>query len=71
MPHKELRRLRNTESKMAFLREEHTVSQYQVIGPENTHVSDITDSEHIIFRNMYVYKYTNMQAITIKKRLWI
>ena len=37
-----------------------------MVGPENTHVSDIMDSEQIIFRNMYVYKY--MHTLTINER---
>ena len=53
MLHKELRQLRNTESKVVFLREEHI--NWLPNSPENTHVSGIMDGEHIIIRNMYIY----------------
>lgn len=41
--------------------------QCQTLSPENTHTGSVIQTEQVIFGNMYVYTYTCMHAITIRK----
>jgi len=56
---KELQASKDAESgKIVFSREAcQLVIQYQMISPENVHMS-IIQPEHIIFRKIYIYTYT-------------
>jgi hypothetical protein len=44
------------------------VAQYQIIGPENMHTSNIIWIHQVIIRNMYPYKSIHMHAITISEK---
>lgn len=42
--------------------------QCQVVSPENTHASNILQTEQVVFRNTYVYAYTYVNTIAISEK---
>ena len=39
-----------------------------MVSPENIHTSNIIQTEHIIFRNIFVYTYSYMHITTISEK---
>lgn len=59
-PTKNYRQLRDAESRRNSLTQgrAHALGiQYQMVGPENVHTSNIIQTEQAIFRNMCIWKY--------------
>ena len=53
--------------KIVFSRDAHQlIIQYQMDSPENIHMSIIIQPEHIIFRNISVYTYTQIKVTANK-----